>query len=252
MGFGLGILDTSRLVCAKMIAKRVWLALPLLLGTARAAPGSCPEDMASVDGRYCVDRYEASLIVVDTGKLHSPFELLKEGQRVRAVSRSGVHPQAHISQEQAASACEEAGKRLCTRDEWVTACKGRVPTLYPYGQRHRPGYCNDAGVSPLGILSGKHKTYDDRTMNDRRLNQVPGTLARTGTYHRCQNEYGIFDMSGNLHEWTAETKGEFHGGYYLDTTMLGEGCEYVTDGHDKNYRDYSVGFRCCSDASDGG
>ena len=127
-----------------------------------------------------------------------------------------------------------------------------MATLYPYGESHRPRYCNDDGVSPIGILHGPQRSFDDRTMNDRRLNQVPGTLARTGTYHRCQNEYGVFDMSGNLHEWTAEAGGELHGGYYLDTSSLGAGCEYVASGHSKEYRDYSTGFRCCADLNDAG
>lgn len=205
--------------------------------------------MASIDGRYCIDRYEAALVSVETGAPHSPFELLADRERVRAVSRRAVFPQGYVSRDQAAAACAEAGKRLCTRKEWVTACKGRVPTLYPYGQKHWPGYCNDAGVSPLGLLHHGRALHDFQSMTDPRLNQVPGSLARTGSFDRCRNEYGVFDMSGNLHEWTAETAGEFHGGYYLDTSSLGEGCEYVTDGHDRGYRDYSTGFRCCVDAS---
>jgi formylglycine-generating enzyme required for sulfatase activity len=123
-----------------------------------------------------------------------------------------------------------------------------VPTHRPYGNKHRPGYCNDAGVSPLGILHGKTLGgLGWRAMNDRRLNQIPGSLARTGSYARCTNEYGVMDMVGNLHEWTAESSGTFRGGYYLDTQLLGRGCDYAADGHDRHYRDYSTGFRCCSD-----
>jgi formylglycine-generating enzyme required for sulfatase activity len=218
---------------------------------ARAAT-ACPSEMTAIDGRYCIDRWEAALVVIgaDGRELepHSPFELLKEGERMRAISRRGIHPQAHISREQAEYACRNAGKRLCSKSEWVAACKGRQPTRYPYGNKHRPGYCNDAGVTPLGLLHGRSLGgLDWRAMNDRRLNQVPGTLARTGTYARCVNEYGVFDMVGNLHEWTNEASGSFRGGYYLDTTLLGEGCDYAADGHDRHYRDYSTGFRCCAD-----
>jgi len=38
-----------------------------------------------------------------------------------------------------------------------------------------------------------------------------------------------------------------YGGYYLDTKINGEGCEYVTSAHAKSYYDYSTGFRCCAD-----
>ena len=43
------------------------------------------------------------------------------------------------------------------------------------------------------------------------------------------------DIVGKLHEWTADPKGHFRGGYYVDTWMNGHGC------------DDSTGFRCCAD-----
>ena len=54
---------------------------------------------------------------------------------------------------------------------------------------------------------------------------------------------------GNLHEWTADPKGTFRGGYYVDTRINGEGCLYRTVAHDSGHWDYSTGFRCCADAS---
>jgi hypothetical protein len=54
-------------------------------------------------------------------------------------------------------------------------------------------------------------------------------------------------MVGNLHEWTADPEGTLRGGFYLDTSKLGEGCDYAAVGHDVKYRDYSTGFRCCAD-----
>jgi formylglycine-generating enzyme len=84
-------------------------------------------------------------------------------------------------------------------------------------------------------------------MNDPRLDEVAGTVARTGHFARCTGGLGIHDMVGNLHEWTAAPSGLFRGGYFLDTKTLGEGCSYVTAGHAPTYRDYSTGFRCCAD-----
>ena len=52
-------------------------------------------------------------------------------------------------------------------------------------------------------------------------------------------------MVGNLHEWTSAASGTFRGGYYLDTTQHGSGCDYVTTAHNVKYHDYSTGFRCC-------
>ena len=52
-------------------------------------------------------------------------------------------------------------------------------------------------------------------------------------------------MVGNLHEWTAAAHPTFRGGYYLDTHINGDGCDYRTMAHAAKYRDYSTGFRCC-------
>jgi hypothetical protein len=209
--------------------------------------------MASVAGRFCMDRYEASVDVVDgrgrTIRRHSPYHTASAGQRLRARSRRGVVPQGYFSRDQAEAACRVAGKRLCTDQEWVTACKGRRPTLFPYGREHQPGRCNDQGVSPLRKIHGgdvSKKTFGMRAMNDPRLNQVPGSVARTGQFGRCRNSFGLYDMVGNLHEWTAARGGTFRGGYYLDTEENGQGCDYVTTAHDGTYHDYSTGFRCCS------
>jgi hypothetical protein len=58
---------------------------------------------------------------------------------------------------------------------------------------------------------------------------------------------GIFDLMGNLHEWTADPAGTFRGGFYVDTTLNGEGCLYRTTAHNTLHWDYSTGFRCCAD-----
>jgi formylglycine-generating enzyme required for sulfatase activity len=88
-------------------------------------------------------------------------------------------------------------------------------------------------------------------MNQPQLNQLDGTLARTGEHAGCTNGYGVFDMVGNLHEWVADSRGTFYGGYYQDVASVGhgEGCGYLTTAHEARYHDYSTGFRCCADVA---
>src|SRR5262249_16352075 len=130
------------------------VAMPAPLAEAKGK--HCPEGMVSIRGRYCIDQYEASVVEL-VGKHetreHSPFEPI-DGLRVKAVSKRGVIPQGYISRDQAALACHAAGKRLCTDDEWVIACKGKHPTSYPYGDEHRAGWCNDRGVSSFNKYFG--------------------------------------------------------------------------------------------------
>ncbi|MCU0654878.1 MAG: formylglycine-generating enzyme family protein [Polyangiaceae bacterium] len=226
-----------------------WLWLAALAVAPGASSGGCPAGMAAIEGRYCIDRFEAALEQLDAEAppREHPHSRPVEGKRVRAISEAGRFPQSYISQQEAAEACRLAGKRLCSGAEWQRACRGPSGSLYPYGTRFRSGLCNDEGVSPLRLLYGPQAPADHRTMNDPRLVQVAGTVARSGHFARCATEEGVFDLVGNVHEWTDDPRGVFRGGYFLDTKTLGEGCAYVTEGHSTAYRDYSTGFRCCAD-----
>lgn len=218
-----------------------------------SAPSPCDAEMVAIDARVCVDAYEATVVEVDDSGAETPHaaHLPVTGMKVRAVSRAGVPPQGYISQVEARAACVEAGKRLCTDDEWKVACGGANEEPYPYGTTLEEGACNDkAQVSPVNHFFGTAAgpaNYTWEKMNDPRLNQLPGGLAKTGAFPRCRGKLPIFDMVGNLHEWT-ETPSMFRGGYYLDTQLHGPGCRYQTSAHMPEYHDYSTGFRCCKDA----
>ncbi|WP_394822822.1 SUMF1/EgtB/PvdO family nonheme iron enzyme [Pendulispora albinea] len=245
----------SRILGACVFAGVLSLSAPALprIDESQAAEGvhgalakRCPSEMTLV-GQTCVDRYEASLVEVledGTEVPFSPYEIPKR-HRVRAVSRAGVVPQAYTSMYEAQRACGASGKRLCHGREWKAACRGPDNTRYPYGPSRVKGACVDTHrVSPIMKLFGGG--HFGSQMNDPRLNQLEGTVAPTGTATACTNHYGVHDMVGNLHEWTDD--GIFRGGYYLDTEINGEGCDYVTAAHIPAYHDYSTGFRCCADA----
>jgi formylglycine-generating enzyme len=215
----------------------------------------CPDEMALVDHgglRVCVDRWENSVVEKMANgeeRLWSPYTPPAFDRNLVAVSRPDAVPQGYVSKKQAEHVCGAAGKRLCTSQEWVTACRGPVETIYPYGPVERPNACNTHGASPLRKLFGGTKgSYSLGPMNHPLLNRLPGTVAKTGTFAACTNGWGIYDMVGNLHEWTADESGVFRGGYYLDTKINGLGCGYATTAHAPSYHDYSTGFRCCRDA----
>ena len=222
-----------------------------------SANARCPAEMALVDDRVCVDRWEGSLVEHVPGgaeRAWSPFQAIDGREAlVRAVSRPGVIPQAYISGKQAALACAASGKRLCAADEWEHACRGPSNHQFPYGPTRRAGACNDdiRAVHPVAEVGQLLNIPKERLwhagMNQSIINQLPDTLLPTGERAECTNAYGVYDMVGNLHEWVDDPDGTFRGGYYMDTTKNGDGCSYRTTAHDFTYHDYSTGFRCCMD-----
>ncbi len=230
-------------------------AVDVVARDARAADvaldGGCPEEMTLVGGRVCVDRWEAALefTAMDGGVAPwSPYE--NPGTRVvRAVSRAGVVPQGYITGEQSQRACMAAGKRLCALSEWVSACRGPMNLVYPYGNTYERRRCNEARtphpvVQFFGTSTG---VFTFTNMNNPGINMQPDSLARTGAFTGCVSPWGAWDMVGNLHEWIADPAGTFKGGFYVDAEINGRGCLYTTTAHAFSYRDYSTGFRCCAD-----
>jgi sulfatase modifying factor 1 len=231
-------------------------------------------------GRTCVDRYEAQLVEVrdDVRVPHPPSARPREGVRYAAVSRAGVLPQAYVSRVEASAACEASGKRLCTRAEWMSACRGSVrggtaSAPFPYGARFEEGRCNLGKRHLLTLLFPErvyHLRYED--FNDPSLHAREGFLALTGAYEGCApSDEGPHDMVGNLHEWvsddatrtvlasilaevprqwqpTAAGNGIFMGGFYSTRHEHGPGCLFTTVAHEPAYHDYSIGFRCCRSA----
>ena len=221
---------------------------------AGAGDARCPLNMAAIEGRYCIDRWEASLVVItDAGEQPwSPYQQLAD-QAVRAVTAPATVPQGYLSAIQARDACARSGKRLCTSDEWLKACEGPQGTTYPYGDTYAAKKCNeDRPVNPVVEYFGPDAgdvIWDSTHMNDPALNQLPNSESAAGAFADCTNSWGVFDMVGNLNEWVDgnpdPTKGTFRGGYYVDAELNGSGCHYVTTAHSSAYHDFSTGFRCC-------
>jgi hypothetical protein len=246
----------------------------------------CPPEMVSIGGRFCVDRFEAMIVDARTGEplspdypttpnlrelvlgewatarermgsVHArafplpqiPIERLHDKPVPLAVARLGVRPSGYLTGLVAAAACGAAGKRLCSLDEFVTACRGEADTLFPYGDSYEDGVCNVFREEhPAALL------HDNASIGhlDPRLNRVRShgrpLLQHTGGSPACRSRWGddaVYDMVGNLDEWVDEGAGAFAGGFYARSTR--SGCEAVVTAHPKSYLDYSTGLRCCRD-----
>lgn len=214
------------------------------------APGvdGCPAGSVPV-ADFCIDRFEAALVEVHPDGRETPWSPYRHpGDRpVRAISAANAVPQGYIDGTTAAWACARAGKRLCTDQEWLRACRGAASSIYPYGDQRRDGVCNDRRATHPAVELFGDRPNPFAHLDSACINQLPDGLDRTGENPGCVSADGIYDMMGNLHEWTADPSGTFRGGYYVDTYRNGEGCLYRTRRHHVGYSDYSTGFRCCAD-----
>lgn len=172
-----------------------------------ASCAACPGDMVLVEEvGACIDRYEAS--PAGTGFL--------------AASLPGAMPWIYVTHDEAALACAAAGKRLCTVEEWVAACHGPARTRYPYADEYRRGACN---------------------LQDQGINApVPA-----GTFAGCEGGYpGLFDMTGNVEEWTATCSGD--GGCKVWGGSFASVAPACSDDYLSlvaGWRSEYLGFRCC-------
>jgi len=213
--------------------------------------GGCPPEMALVQGRVCVDRWEAHLEARDMdGGVSAWSPYTNPGSRwVRAVSSEGEVPQGYITGAQSRAACLNAGKRLCSLPDWLAACRGPTSQIYPYGNTYVRRRCNE-GRTPHPVVQFYGTSvgvFTFERMNNPGINQQPDSLARAGAFTGCVSPDGLADMVGNLHEWIDDPAGTFKGGFYADAEINGRGCLYTTTAHGFDYRDYSTGFRCCAD-----
>jgi protein-disulfide isomerase/peroxiredoxin/uncharacterized membrane protein len=193
-------------------------------GAEAAAPKSDGTSMIAAktaSKSFYIDAYEASI-----------------GKDGKAYSKPGAKP-ARVAWADAKAACEKAGKRLCSEEEWVSACTGTPAVdnnnnaqfadddvegrMYPYGAFYEANRCMDQGDKYHG-------------------NPVP-----TGSMEQCRTPSGIFDLAGNISEWVGDTKDNatLLGGH----TASGEGarCNDRAFQPGIGRRNHTTGFRCCAD-----
>jgi sulfatase modifying factor 1 len=221
----------------------------------KADPG-CSIEMARV-ANFCIDRWEVHLVDRKTGQRHPEnISPTREIANLKAVSAPDVYPQGHMSQIVARKACQNAGKRLCSPEEWQLACRGPGKRQFPYGKKEDLAACNVDKRHPH-ILDKifpdtPHLKRSGREFNHPDLLLEPGYLSVTGGYTRCVTPEGVFDMDGNLSEWVEGKKGE--NGVFMGDAFSGfgkSGCGRVVDAHVQEYLDYSLGTRCCSNTARG-
>ncbi len=199
-----------------------------LHAVATDAAGNTAATEVAVRFSFCADEVTIALagtdIAVDAYEASRPDATANDPglDGGRACSAPGVLPWNTVDHPTATAACEAAGKRLCTLNEWRRACGGSRRSTYPYGAGYQLGACN--GIEhPDGEL-----------------------LEPTGAFPDCVTDEGGFDFSGNLAEWTSNLDDPGVSGGHSGSDGGELRCNATTRFELRFVRPEN-GFRCCAD-----
>ena len=168
-------------------------------------PGAvCPPEMANIDDRFCIDRWEDSLVEMMRRRPRCPVAA------VRAARGRALAPRRERAQRLPAGVHQRgAGRASVRRGGQAPVRAGRVaeglhgPEGAEVRLRERP--CHGTlqrrrATAPCCASSRRWPSPGSLVgmteMNDPRLNQLDQTLAPTGSHDQCTNDYGVFDMVG--------------------------------------------------------
>ncbi len=157
------------------------------------------------------------------------MELNREGKfcidQYEFPNKKGQIPSRSNTWQEAQDECKKVGKHLCSALEWTSSCAGidADVTAYPYGNKF--------------VIENSNTLGNPWSHN---------TPSKSGAFENCKSKLGVFDMSGNVAEWTSDAdKGSayVYGGSYQSSERESRCDSKVL--LDKNKKYFYVGFRCC-------
>ena len=219
-----------------------------IMGSDSRLPDEGPQHVVTLKSFY-IDRYEVTNLQYrkfnNETKRRSPTHF-----RNRTFPRGKAdHPVTYVSWEDASAYCQWAGKRLPTDQEWEKAARGTDGRIFPWGDE-----------------------FDAKKANTPLRWQMIGSFGDTtpvGSFKDGVSPYGVYDMSGNVWEWTSswykaypnnnvasESYGERYktlkGGSWFDCSFYN--CGISAPVFNRAFfsirtKNDSFGFRCAKDAS---
>ncbi|MFH1902983.1 MAG: SUMF1/EgtB/PvdO family nonheme iron enzyme [Candidatus Omnitrophota bacterium] len=138
------------------------------------------------------------------------------------------HPVVNVSYQDAEEYAKWVGKRLPTEEEWERASRDNEGFIYPWGNDYNPNSANGSGNQ-----------------------QGKGTTTPVGRFPYDRSPFGVFDLAGNVREWTATP---YSSGSQRWKMVKGGSFEDGAEGL-SSYAQFkgtmpapNLGFRCVKDA----
>ncbi len=223
------------------------------------APPDCPSEMVLTPTGSCIDRYEAASGGGTTGA--------SDGSNTTLIASSlpGQWPLMAVTPLQAKKACQNAGKHLCIKDEWGTACTGLLVSQWD----DINWLTANLGVSVTYPYDDGTQFIADRCNDWTASNHGDNGPAQGGSFVDCVTKTGVYDIANNLYE-IVDTPDE-SGRYFIEggslfTVILDSSCQgerdpsgtllgtetwgYYHDSQGNQTSWSALGFRCCASAGD--
>jgi sulfatase-modifying factor enzyme 1 len=185
------------------------------------------------------DKWLAASAALPTKPMHFCIE------RFEHPNKRGEFPMIVVNWFEAKAICVREQKRLCTEAEWTFACEGEEATPYPYGYVRDPDAC---------VVDHRWIPFDPQALSHRNKAVTKKELERlwqgepSGLRPRCKSVFGVYDMIGNIDEWTTSTSpgrpSILKGGYWGPVRTR---CRPSTRAHGEAHVFYQQGLRCCAD-----
>lgn len=136
----------------------------------------------------------------------------------------GYYPILRLTWVEACAECRKQGKELCNPEQWEAAYYGNKKLRYPYGMESKVNdrdYCNTYG-------------------------SMDSAAVPSGLYENCVNDLGIYDMGGNVYEWSSRSEKEV---FMADQSYLLTSIDaHLMNVEGKDHRHEFLGHRCCKTA----
>ena len=218
-----------------------------IMGTDIRLPDEGPEHKVYLPAYY-IDKYEVTNFQYKKFNDATHHRSPRNWRNRTFPEGKADHPVVYVSWEDARDYCHWAGKRLPTDQEWEKAARGTDGRMFPWGDEFDTAKAN----TPL------------------RWQEIGefGDTTPVGSFEGGKSPYGVYDMSGNVWEWTSswyepypgnktpsENYGERYktlkGGSWFDCSFYKCGISAPVFNRAffaEKVKNDSFGFRCAKDA----